>query len=84
MMFNISVPEENIDGRYYDIGTMINARLNIHVPSARLSETPPPDYTYISMHDKNELLELEKGYLLYLTKPKKFWKSSPMNWLYFL
>ena len=70
-----------INDKDYDVGTAINVGLNIHVPPSRLSEVPPLNYTYASMFDKNELMELEKGYMLYLTKPKKFWKSSPMNWL---
>ena len=70
-----------INGKDYDVGSIINTSLNIYVPSSRLSEVPPSNYTYASMLDENELMELEKGYMLYLTNPKRFWKSSPMNWL---
>ena len=70
-----------INGKDYDVGSIINTSLNIYDSFSRLSEVTPPNYTYASMLDENELMELEKGYMLYLTNSKKFWKSSPMGWL---
>ena len=72
-----------IDGKDYDIGTIINTRLNIGCPPTRLSQAAPSQscYKYVSAIDQEELTVLEEGYQLYYTKPKKFWKSSRMNWL---
>ena len=70
-----------IDGKDYDIGTLINTRLEIaHIPS-RLSQVAPENYTYMSTLDQEELRDLEKGYQLYLSNRRKFWKSSRMGWL---
>ena len=73
----------HIEGKDYDIGTIINSRLNIGCLPSRLSQTAPSQtcYKYVSAIDQEELTNLEEGYQLYLTKPKRFWKSSQMSWL---
>ena len=67
----------------YDIGTIINARLNIGCPPSILSRTAPTQDCdkYVSAIDQKELKALEEGYLLYLTKSKTFWKIYRSNWL---
>ena len=72
-----------IDGKDYDVGTIIDTRLKIDLPPSRFSQAVPSQscYTYVSALDQEELTTLEKGYQLYLTNPKAFWKCSRMNWL---
>ena len=71
-----------LDGKDYDVGTSISTRLNIAHPPLRLCETMPSgSYNYVSAFNQAELKAVEKGYQMYLTKQKTFWKSWQMNWL---
>ena len=70
-----------IGGKDYDAGTIISARLKIPSLPSRLSQVAPENYTYMSTLDQEELTELEKGYQLYLSNRRKFWKTLRIGWL---
>ena len=67
-----------VENTTYDISFRVRQRLFQSSSISRLSViTPSNDYTYLSLENEPQLMELEAGYRDYKEKPNKYLKKAP-------
>mgnify|MGYP002808641033 CR=1 FL=1 len=69
-----------VENTTYDISFRVRQRLFQSSSISRLSVIAPSnDYTYLSLENEPQLMELEAGYRDYKEKPNKYLKKAPAD-----